>query len=225
MARKKLARFDDNSTMECVFQPSLDDFMNDRFQLKGKWNEEFFRNDNPIVVELGCGKGEYTVELAKKYPHKNFVGIDIKGARIWYGAREATDSKIRNVAFVRGKIDLVDHIFGKDEIEEIWLTFSDPQPKKPSKRLSSPYFIQLYRKFLKSNGIIHLKTDNTMLFEWTLEEISKNGYSLKTKSFDVYTDLKSGFEPETAHLLRIQTHYEQLFSKRGFDIKYLSFNI
>ena len=225
MARKKLVRFDDNLKMQCVFQPSLDDSKNDQFLLKGKWNSEFFKNDHPIVVELGCGKGEYTVELAKKYPDKNFVGIDIKGARIWYGAKAVTDLGLGNVAFVRGKIDMVNHFFAKDEIEEIWLTFSDPQPKKPSKRLSSKSFVALYRQFLKSGGIIHMKTDNTMLFEWTLEEILKNDYALKINSFDVYSDLKSGFDPKTCELLQIQTHYQQLFTKRGFDIKYLSFSI
>ena len=196
--------------------------LDNSFPLRGKWRSDFFKNDNPIIIELGCGKGEYTVELAKRYPDKNFIGMDIKGSRIWYGANEVREKELQNVGFVRTKVDFVDKFFSKDEVDEIWLTFSDPQPKKPRKRLSSPLFISRYRNILKSDGIIHMKTDNTLLFEYTMQEIEEHSYRLHQHSWDIYYGGEQGLKEE---VLSIKTHYEQIFMEKGFDIKYCKFSV
>ena len=173
MAKTKLEHFADMKTMDCVFEPLLETLQGDTFPLKGKWNKEFFKNDNPIIVELGCGKGEYTVELAKKYPNKNYIGIDVKGARIWYGADTVRTLELKNAAFVRLRIDFILSIFEENEVDEIWLTFSDPQKEKPRKRLTSKMFMDRFRKILKPDGLIHLKTDSDILFESTEEQIAE----------------------------------------------------
>ena len=224
MAKKKLIRFADIKTMDCVFEPTIEMCLEDSFPLKGKWRKDFFKNDHPLIVELGCGKGEYAVQLGEKYSEKNFVGLDIKGARIWYGANTVRKKKLHNVAFVRTKIEFADTFFGKDEVDEIWLTFSDPQPNKPKKRLTSPWFIDRYRKFLKPGGFIHLKTDNTMLFDWTLHQINNEGYKLVECTWDLYGDMDK-FSPESQEILSIRTHYETIFWEKGFDIKYCKFVI
>ena len=169
MGKDKLKRFYELNTFTNVLQPSLNE-IKPAHKIKGKWNLEF-KNDNPIVLELGCGKGEYTVGLAKLNPDVNFIGVDIKGARIWRGAKTTNDENIENVRFLRTKIDFIDHFFTKDEVSDIWLTFSDPQPKRPRKRLTSPLFIDRYKKILCPNGIIHLKTDSNLLYHYTLDEI------------------------------------------------------
>lgn len=222
MAKKKLIRFADMKTMDCVFEPDMDAVLNNSFPLRGKWRSDYFQNDHPIIVELGCGKGEYTVELAKKNPDQNFIGLDIKGSRIWYGADEVREKELSNVAFIRTKVDFVDKFFAKDELDEIWLTFSDPQPKKPRKRLSSPLFVNRYRTILKENGLIHLKTDNTLLFEYTLDQIKEHNYRLHQSSWDVYDDERNNLADE---VVSIRTHYEQIFMDKGFDIKYCRFSI
>jgi len=168
--KKKLQRFADISSMDWVIEPTMEDIKDGTFPLKGKWHKEVFKNDNPIVLELGCGKGEYAVGLGKKYPDKNFIGVDIKGARIWYGANTVREEKLENIAFLRTRIDFIEAFFDENEIDEIWLTFSDPQRKRPRKRLTSRLFIGRYMKFLKKGGIIHLKTDSDLLFESTLEQ-------------------------------------------------------
>lgn len=225
MAKKKLIRFEDIKTMDFVFEPTMDMIKTDTFPHKGKWNENVFKNDHPIILELGCGKGEYAVQLAQKYPNKNFVGLDIKGARIWYGANEVREKELDNVAFIRTRIDFITQFFDKNEIDEIWLTFSDPQPRKPRKRLTSRLFIERYLKFLKPGGIVHLKTDNSWLFASTLEQIEAHGYQLIQKSWDLYGELIENLDADTQEILKIKTHYEAIFSQKGFDIKYIKFTI
>lgn len=220
MAKNKLKHFADMKTMDFVFEPETEIVRNDNFPLKGKWHSDFFKNDNPIIVELGCGKGEYTVELAKKYPNKNFIGIDIKGARIWYGADTVRTLEMKNVGFVRQKIDFILSIFAENEIDEIWLTFSDPQKEKPRKRLTSKMFMDRFKQILKPNGIIHLKTDSDILFESTEEQIKEHGYKCDVFTWDVYGDFMSTIPQEEQEVLSIKTNYENIFSQKGFKIKY-----
>lgn len=225
MAKKKLVRFEEIKNMDFVFEPTMDMIVKNKFPYKDKWRDEVFRNDHPIILELGCGKGEYAVQLAKKYPEKNFIGVDIKGARIWHGANEVRELGLNNVAFIRTRIDFVEYFFGASEVDEIWLTFSDPQPKKPRKRLSSRLFIERYLKFLRPGGIVHLKTDSSLLFESTLEEIERYNYSLIQKTWDLYGELINNLDVQTAEILSIRTHYEKIFSEKGHDIKYVKFTI
>ncbi|MGV6860124.1 MAG: tRNA (guanosine(46)-N7)-methyltransferase TrmB [Putridiphycobacter sp.] len=221
MAKNKLKHFADMKTMNFVFQPDINTLKNHTFELKGKWHQNFFKNDNPIIVELGCGKGEYTVELAKKYPDKNFIGIDIKGARIWYGANEVREKQLPNVAFVRIRIDFILEIFDQNEIDEIWLTFSDPQKEKPRKRLTSEMFMNRFKQILKPDGIVHLKTDSDILFESTLEQIKEHQYKCNNYTWDVYGEAYwQKLSPEEQAILAIKTNYEQIFSAKGFLIKY-----
>ncbi len=212
-------------TMDRVIQPEMESVKRDNFFLKGKWGKDFFKNDNPIVLELGCGKGEYSVGLGKHYPNKNFIGVDIKGARIWEGANQVREEGMLNVGFLRTRIDFITTFFDTNEIDEIWLTFSDPQPKKPNKRLSAKIFIDRYRKFLKTNGIIHLKTDSDLLFESTLDEVEKHNYELLEHTWDLYGEMIEDLDPSTQEILSIRTHYENLFSAKGFKIKYCKFKV
>ncbi|MCE3296145.1 MAG: tRNA ((46)-N7)-methyltransferase TrmB [Crocinitomicaceae bacterium] len=207
------------------FEPTLDADTREEFDLKGKWNEDYFGNENPIVLELGCGKGEYTIGLANHFPGKNFIGLDIKGARIWVGAGEAMEKEMKNVAFLRTKIDFITDYFGQGEIDEIWLTFSDPQPKKPRKRLTSKLFVDRYRQILKPGGIIHMKTDSDLLFESTLEEIKENNYHLLESTWDLYNDISQDLDPVTKDIFHIKTHYEKLFTAKGSVIKYCKFKL
>ena len=225
MAKNKLMKFAEMKTMERVFEPRMPEFIDGNYPLKGKWRKEVFKNDNPIVLELGCGKGEYSVGLGRKYPKKNFVGIDIKGARMWKGAKEANQENLTNVAFLRNVVDFVEYFFAENEVDEIWCTFSDPQPKKPNKRLTSREFVNRYKKIMKPNGIIHLKTDNTLLYESTLEEIEEYDYKVLEKSNNIYEKDWHKFDKETQEILSIKTHYEQLFANKGFKIKYVSFRV
>ncbi len=225
MAKKKLFRFEDMKNMPCVFQPDLKTCLNDDFELKGKWHADFFKNDNPIILELGCGKGEYAVQLGKKYTDKNYIGVDIKGARIWFGATEVIENNMSNVGFIRTRIDFIDKFFAENEVDEIWLTFSDPQPNKPRKRLSSEIFIEKYTKFLKPGGLIHLKTDSDLLFESTLEEIENNKYTLLESTWNLYGEMPENLNQDTRDILSIKTYYEELFSEKGFDIKYCKFQV
>jgi tRNA (guanine-N7-)-methyltransferase len=193
------------------------------FPQKGKWHSGYFKNKHPIVLELGCGKGEYTVGLAKNNPDKNFIGVDIKGNRIWTGAKQALDDKMENVAFVRTRIDFIDHCFGENEVSEIWLTFPDPQPQKTRirKRLTNMIFIKRYQQFLKQGGLVHLKTDSTSFYEYTLEVIKENDFDLVFSTNDLYNNCPAGRE----ELIAIKTHYETLFTDRGEKIKYCCFKI
>lgn len=189
--------------------------------LRGKWRTDFFKNDHPIVLELGCGRGEYTIGLARSNPQKNFIGVDIKGARIWTGAKIATEEKMTNVAFVRTRIDFIDSCFSAKEVDEIWITFPDPQPQKgrERKRLTNHLFLSRYMKFLKPGGLIHLKTDNTGLYEYTLESFRSFPLEEIFSTDDLYNNVPQGRE----ELTRIKTYYEKLFTEKGERIKYCLF--
>lgn len=224
MGKNKLARFAENKILPNVVQPTRDEALSG-FHLKGKWRTEFFKNDNPIVLELGCGKGEYTVGLAKAFPEKNFIGIDVKGARFWFGAKEAHESGMQNVAFLRTQIELVDYFFAENEVDEIWITFPDPQIKykRTKHRLTHPDFLDRYKNFLKPGGIIHLKTDSEFLHGYTLGFLQGAGYEIITAHHDIYGALE--YDPGTPHLRDIRTYYEELFSSKGKTITYIKFRI
>lgn len=225
MGKDKLKRFAELEGFENVLQPSMEEVLNS-YLLKGKWNSEFFKNDLPIILELGCGKGEYTVGLARKYKNFNFIGIDIKGARIWRGAKTCKEEGISNAGFVRSKVDFVDKLFGKDEIAEIWLTFSDPQKERARKRLTSPLFISRYRKILKPKGIINLKTDSDLLYDYTLEQIEENKYHSLLQNNDVYGDLvPNSSDEDILYKMSIKTFYEQKWLAQDIKIKYCQFTI
>jgi len=218
MTRNKLIRFAEMANFPNVLQPDLKIFTINNFTYKGKWNSNFFKNNNPIIIELGCGKGEYTIGLGEIFQQKNFIGIDIKGARMYVGAKKALEKKINNVAFLRTKIELIEYIFGKDEIDEIWLTFPDPQPKKrwTKKRLTSSYFQNKYRHILKNKGIMHLKTDNKFLYYYTLTLLKTNNVNILYNCEDIHNN--NFYEkPE----LKIITYYEQQFIEKGEKIKYI----
>lgn len=220
MGKNKLARFAENETFANLFQLSYEQITKEGFALKGKWNQEFFKNDNPIVLELGCGKGEYTVGLAKKYPNKNFIGIDIKGARLWRGCKTSNEDNMTNVAFVRTHIQMIESYFAQQEVSEIWITFPDPQLKKPNKRLTCERFLKLYSNILKTDGIIHLKTDSQELYEYTKDEVlipSKREIIYNTS--DLYS---SDFKED---VMEIQTFYESMYLKTGKPITYLKFKL
>ncbi len=193
------------------------------FDMKGKWREMYFHNDNPIVLELGCGKGEYTVELAKLYPEMNFIGVDIKGARMWTGAKKAIEENQKNVAFLRTNIEIIDRFFAQDEVQEIWLTFSDPQMKNPRKRLTSTYFMNRYRHFLVDGGVIHLKTDSNFLFTYTTYMVEENKLPVLFRTEDLYHH--EGIDEVTRKILSIQTYYESMWIERGLNIKYMKFGL
>lgn len=220
MGKNKLARFAENETFANLFQLTYEQVTKEGFALKGKWNKEFFKNDNPIVLELGCGKGEYTVGLAKKYPNKNFIGIDIKGARLWKGCKTSNEDKMTNVAFVRTHIQMIESYFAENEVSEIWITFPDPQLKKPNKRLTCERFLKLYKNILKQDGIVHLKTDSQELYEYTKDEVlipSKREILYNTN--DLYN---SDFKED---VIEIQTFYEAMYLKIGKPITYLKFRL
>lgn len=218
MARRKQMQFEENDKNPIFFKPLYPELMKG-FPLKGKWHQDFFKNENPIVLELGCGKGEYTVGLADKYRHKNNVGVDLKGARMWRGATDAQEMGLTNVSFIRSKIDQLGHFFAPNEVDEIWLTFSDPQPKKERRRLSSPKFLKLYQNFLKDNAIIHIKTDSRELFDYTMEVVSYFNLPLHYKTNDLYNSNYDGDAPQ------IQTYYEKIYLKEGKPINYAQFSL
>ena len=218
MGKNKLAKFADMETFSHVFQVSSHDLRNGiPFQMKGNWAKEFFGNENPLVLELGCGKGEYTVGLARKFPDKNFIGIDIKGARMWTGAREALQEGLKNVAFLRTDIEMIHHCFATGEVSEIWLTFPDPQMKKTTKRLTATNFIRSYLSFLKPEGIIHLKTDSNFMFTYTMEMVRVNHFPVLYQTADVYA------EKMVDEVLQMKTYYEKQWLERGLTIKYVRF--
>lgn len=225
MAKNKLKRFAEMKAFPNVFEPTLDPNPAQDFNLKGKWRSDYFKNENPIVLELGCGKGEYTVGLAKHYPNKNFVGVDIKGSRMFVGAKDALDADMKNAAFLRAKVDFIEQYFAVGEIDEIWLTFSDPQAEKPRKRLSSRLFVERYQRILKPGGLVHMKTDSDLLFESTEEQIKEHGYEVVELTWDLYKSLPADLDPTIREILHIKTHYEQLFTAKGSVIKYCSFRI
>jgi tRNA (guanine-N7-)-methyltransferase len=204
-------------TFEHVIQPSFEEVFDNDYALKGKWNETFFSKRKPLVLELGCGKGEYTVGLAKRFEDKNFLGIDIKGARMWRGAKTIEEEGITNAGFIRTRVDFVTSLFSPGEVDEIWITFPDPQPKKPLKRLSSSRFLKRYLKILKPGGIVHLKTDNQDLHLYTKALVKKNNFPLLEAYSDLYA---SDYDEE---FLEIKTFYERQFLEEGMPITYLRF--
>ena len=221
MGKGKLAKFADMETYENVFQYPFSVVSDVPFTMRGHWREQYFKNDNPIVLELGCGKGEYTVGLAKRYPQMNFIGVDIKGARMWTGATQALQEGLKNVAFLRTNIEIIDRFFAPGEVQDIWLTFSDPQMKNPRKRLSSTYFMERYRRFLTDNGIIHLKTDSNFLATYTNYMVERNQFPVDLKTNDLYKETNEAF----AEAASIQTYYESMWLARGLNIKYLKFHL
>ena len=223
MGKGKLAKFADMETYENVFQYPYSVVEHVPFEMQGYWHERYFNNNNPIVLELGCGKGEYTVELAKQHPDINFIGVDIKGARMWTGATLALNEGLKNVAFLRTNIEIIERFFSPDEVQEIWLTFSDPQMKNPRKRLTSSWFLNRYRKFLVDSGIIHLKTDSNFLFTYTQYLVEKNQLPVLLRTTDLYAEpLDSSEFSEAAS---IQTYYESMWIERGLNIKYMKFRL
>lgn len=226
MGKKKLFRFAQNKEFDNVVEPSREDVINGNFSLKGKWNEEFFKNNHPIVLELGCGKGEYSVNLAQHFPDKNFIGIDIKGARFWFGAKEAQDKEIENVAFLRSQIELIDQLFAENEVSEIWITFPDPQIKyrRSKHRLTHPDFLKRYHHILKKDGSIHLKTDSEYLHGYTHGIVYAEGHEVIISSHDVYHHSNT-HKHIPRYVKEIQTYYEGKYLEKGKAITYLNFRL
>ena len=219
MGKGKLVKFADMASYPHVFEYPYSVVDDVPFDMKGNWNRDFFKNDNPIVLELGCGRGEYTVGLARRYADKNFIGVDIKGARMWTGATEALNEGLKNAAFLRTNIEIIDRFFAPGEVSEIWLTFSDPQMKKATKRLTSTYFMERYRRFLVPGGVIHLKTDSNFMFTYTKYMIEANRLPVEFVTDDLY---HSGMDDD---ILSIRTYYEQQWLDRGLNIKYIKFRL
>ena len=219
MGKGKLEKFADMASYPHVFEYPYSVADNVAFDMKGKWHEKFFGNDRPIVLELGCGRGEYTVGLARRYPEKNFIGVDIKGARMWTGATDALKEGLTNAAFLRTNIEIIDRFFAPGEVSEIWLTFSDPQMKKATKRLTSTYFMNRYRRFLVPDGLVHLKTDSNFMFTYTKYMIEANHFPVEFMTDDLY---HSGMDDD---ILSIRTYYEQQWLDRGLNIKYIQFHL
>lgn len=224
MGKNKQARFDENMELANVIQPTREEALND-FPLKGKWRQEVFKNTNPVVLELGCGKGEYSVGLAEAFPGKNFIGVDIKGARFWFGAKESLKKNMQNVVFLRTQVELIDCFFAKDEIDEIWITFPDPQIKyrRRKHRMTNPEFLAKYQKILKKDGVIHLKTDSEFLHGYTLGLLQSAGHEIITAHHDIYGAPE--YDPGTPLLREIRTYYEALFSAKGKTITYIKFRL
>ena len=221
-SKNKLKRFEENETFVNVFQPTREEVVADSFALKGKWNSEFFKNDNPIVLELGCGKGEYSVGLAQLNPNKNFIGIDVKGARFWRGAKTAVDTGMHNVAFVRTQIELINHIFAENEVSEIWITFPDPQIKykRTKHRMTNSEFLQNYKKVLKADGLMHLKTDSEFMHGYTLGLLHGEGHEVVYANHNIYKN-----EGAPAEVTGIQTFYENQYLEVDKAITYIQFRI
>ena len=221
MSKDKLRRFKELGHFERVFQPHIDEISGKDYHLKGKWKKEVFHNNHPLVLELGCGKGEYTIGMARHFPGKNFIGIDIKGARMWKGAKESHEEKIVNASFLRTRIELISSFFAADEVDEIWITFPDPQPteRRKKKRLTSSGFLSLYQMFLVDGGIMHLKTDSNLLYEYTVKLLGKNDQEILFCTSDLYhSDIVDD-------ILDIKTFYEKKFLETGSNINYLKFSL
>ncbi|MCQ2177578.1 MAG: tRNA (guanosine(46)-N7)-methyltransferase TrmB [Bacteroidales bacterium] len=229
MGHDKLRKFAENETFRCLIQPSSEELLADGYfslrdhSNKGNWNAFFSRSGSPIVLELGCGKGEYTIDLALRDPSKNYIGVDIKGARLWKGAKYAEQNSLANVAFLRTRIEFITAFFAPGEVDEIWLTFSDPQMKSENSRLTSPLFIERYRKFLKPGGTVRLKTDSRFLHEYTKAVCAVNGFEVLSCTDDLYGGpADDGLEPAVRE---VRTFYEKMSLKQGFKITYMAFRI
>lgn len=226
MGKGKLAKFADMASYPHVFEYPFSVAEQVPFEMQGRWHADFFKNDHPIVLELGCGRGEYTVGLARLYPDKNFIGVDIKGARMWTGATQALHEGLPNVAFLRTNIEIIERFFAPGEVSEIWLTFSDPQMKKATKRLTSTYFMNRYRQFLIDEGLVHLKTDSNFLFTYTTYMVERNYLPVEFSTTDLYHSVLAEHpDTEESRILGIQTYYEQQWIDRGLNIKYLRFRL
>ena len=232
MSKGKLQKFAEMETFKNVFQYPYGVISEVPFEMRGHWREQYFHNDNPIVLELGCGKGEYTVGLARVYPNINFIGVDIKGARIYTGAKQALEEGLENVAFLRTSIEIIDRFFNEDEVQEIWLTFSDPQMKNVHKRLTSIFFMNRYRRFLIDGGLVHLKTDSNFLFTYTTYMVDVNKLPVLFRTEDLYgNELGEGsvaeeqMDEKTREILGIHTYYENQWIERGLNIKYMKFQL
>lgn len=221
MGKNKLSKWAEMENWDFVLQPGFDEIFGKDYRLKGKWKNDFFKNENPLVLELGCGKGEYTTGLAMRFPEKNFVGIDIKGARMWRGARTTFEHSLKNVAFLRTRIEFIRSFFGLAEVDELWITFPDPQMKirRTKKRLTSPIFLNAYRAFLSPGGIVHLKTDNRQLYDYTLKVIERNNLKVRVATDNLYESDVAG------EILSIRTHYEKMFLQKGIPITYIQFEL
>ena len=246
MGHGKLKKFKENESFSCLLQPASEEVLavsgvgekglhlNDH-PIKGNWNGKMFRENNPIVVELGCGRGEYTIDLGLRNRNFNYIGVDIKGARLWKGAKYATENDLSNVAFLRTRIEFIDAFFAPEEVSEVWLTFSDPQLKSENNRLTSPLFLDRYRRFLKPGGIVHLKTDSQFLHHYSKEIAAQNGLKILACTDDLYGEgRESLYESGVASicgkdavdaLFEVQTYYEKMFLEQGLKITYLSFQI
>lgn len=222
MGKNKLKKFAEMETFTNVFQCGARELLPDSqiYPMAGHWRERFFHNNNPIVLELGCGRGEYTVGLARKYSDKNFIGVDIKGARMWAGAKEAETDGLKNVAFLRTNIEIITSFFSENEVEEIWITFCDPQMKKATKRLTSTWFMKRYQQFINDGGLIHLKTDSPFLYTYTREMLRLNEYSVLADTGDLYSQQTAYDDAKS-----LQTHYEKQWLDRGMTIKYLKWQL
>ena len=252
MGHDKLRKFAENETFSCLLQPSSKELLADGYanlrdhEVKGRWRERMFPHsqapaDGGIVLELGCGKGEYTIDLALRDPSRNYVGVDIKGARLWKGAKYATQHSLPNVAFLRTRVEFISAFFAPGEVSEIWLTFSDPQFRSENSRLSSPVFLERYRSFLKPGGLVHLKTDSRFLHEYTKAVCKVNGLELTACTADLYgaarvaadsrvaADFKSAAATTaataTAEATAVQTFYEKMFLEQGYPITYMAFRL
>ena len=245
MGHDKLRKFAENETFSCLLQPEASSVLDKgegsnsltlkEHPIKGHWNERMFAAAQPIVLELGCGKGEYTIDLSRREPSLNYIGVDIKGARLWKGAKFATENPLPNVAFLRTRIEFIEAFFAPEEVSEIWLTFSDPQMKSENCRLTSPLFLERYRKFLKKGGIVHLKTDSRFLYEYSKAVAEQNGLRILASTNDLYgtgrQDLSDcalrsvAGESAIDALFEVQTFYERMFTAQGYKITYLSFVI
>jgi len=221
-SKNKLKRFKENETFSNVFQPTRSELVDQTYQYKGFWNEKVFKNNNPIVLELGCGKGEYSVALAQKFPNKNFIGIDIKGARFWRGAKTAVEENIPNVAFIRTQIELIEYVFAKNEVDEIWITFPDPQIKykRTKHRMTNSAFLQRYKNVLKPDGIMNLKTDSEFMHGYTLGLLHGEGHEVLYANNDVYRQ-----EGSPEEVTAIQTFYESQYLEQNKPITYIRFKI
>ncbi|MDR1756920.1 MAG: tRNA (guanosine(46)-N7)-methyltransferase TrmB [Culturomica sp.] len=219
MGKNKLAKFAEMELLDNVFQPRNEEIFRKEYRLKGRWHESVFGNRNPLVLEIGCGKGEYSVGLGRLFPEKNFIGIDIKGARMWHGATAAKEQHLFNVAFVRMHAEMLESVFAPGEVSEIWITFPDPQMAKARKRLTGTRFLSLYRRMLQAEGLVRLKTDSPFLYTYTAELVRLNGLAVEAQTDDLYG---SGLEER---ILGIKTFYEQQWLGRGKTIKYIAFRL
>ncbi len=221
-SKNKLKRFRENEMFSNVFQPTREDLVESEYLYKGNWNAKVFKNDNPLILELGCGRGEYTVELAKRFPEKNFIGIDIKGARFWRGAKTAIDEAIPNAVFIRTQIELIDYVFANEEVDEIWITFPDPQIKykRTKHRMTNSQFLKRYKTILKTDGIVNLKTDSEFMHGYTLGLLHGEGHEVLYSNHNVYKQ-----EGSPAEVTGIQTYYESQYLAQNKPITYIRFKI